>query len=921
MYVVSDEFKSAIQSTSRLMSCKAYLNGAELTVDTILKMDIEDNINNGDYFTIGEVPSRSLTIEMIGVQGLVEGDEIKPYYGVEVSPGEFEYVPCGVFYVDSLTINKDKISATCYDKMLSLEEEYTPNIAIPVTLTEIMNDICQQKGIEFEGELPNITLSKSIKGYSYREMIGFIASFCGGNAKFNRLGKLVIQQYAQTGKVVNPNVCASFEHKDVYAVSAIACKFGDVANTRGDSSANCVNFTNPYVDDSNIDSIFNLLNGLTFTAATLKYKGDPSVDSGDLITVHDIKGTARTVLISTQSFTFSGGLSSEVTSIGEGKGANAYKQYKFKNKKTITELNVELGLIQGIISEVQEKQEDTYTKTETETLIEAKAGEISLSVAKNEVNNLQIGGANLYNNTCEIVTFNGVSNVIRTETGFSFLGVAKNDGTLRVTNLIKSAGWYTISFMVKTNVEYWDMNVEINDAYVGTVVAPSDHYRYVSFSHYVGENNYNDYYNFVDFEGLSAQTYDIKNFKVEKGQKATDYTPSFTDITNSIARIDVKADEINSTVNGVKQNISDNYSTTAQMNSAINQKANEITSTVELTKRAGVELLPQSLKINSTSGFFAIQGSLKCDYWGLFTGERSWWRSEAIQVDTSQPFYYRFEYECNEGYSPQIYIGLEQWRTPSESMGENDRTVYVVTGTKTTGWQCAEGTIDASNFESDTRYIRLRVLVNWDNSPMARFTIFNMSLKQLRDMNSSTQIAQMSDKIESKVDVNGVKSTITQSASEVVMAFNSAGDWDGTSGNVGRILFNGYGLHSQASDGSYSTLGSGQVEHYIAGANYKYHSLTHVETIVSTSQWCIIDGTYYVPERFRNKNFNVVATVSYVSFDRSVGDAYKNLNISVTEINPANCSYRLHCVPIGVNIGGQYTVNASRLEVVVTVIA
>ncbi len=385
MYVVSDEFKSAIQSTSRLMSCKAYLNGAELTVDTILKMDIEDNINNGDYFTIGEVPSRSLTIEMIGVQGLVEGDEIKPYYGVEVSPGKFEYVPCGVFYVDSLTINKDKISATCYDKMLSLEEEYTPNIAIPVTLTEIMNDICQQKGIEFEGELPNITLSKSIKGYSYREMIGFIASFCGGNAKFNRLGKLVIQQYAQTGKIVNPDVCASFEHKDVYTVSAIACKFGDVANTRGDSSANCVNFTNPYVDDSNIDSIFNLLNGLTFTAANFKYKGDPSVDSGDLITINDVKGNSHVVLVSTQDFKFSGGLTSEITSIGEGKGANAYKQYKFKNKKSITELNVELGLIQGIISEVQEKQEDTYTKTETETLIEAKAGEISLSVAKKEI--------------------------------------------------------------------------------------------------------------------------------------------------------------------------------------------------------------------------------------------------------------------------------------------------------------------------------------------------------------------------------------------------------------------------------------------------------------------------------------------------------------------------------------------------------
>ena len=212
--------------------------------------------------------------------------------------------------------------------------------------------------------------------------------------------------------------------------------------------------------------------------------------------------------------------------------------------------------------------------------IEVNADSISSSVAKQEVEKLQIGGANLYNNTCEIIPFNGVSNVIRTETGFSFLGVLDNNGAIRVTNLIKSAGWYTISFMVKTNVQPWDMNVEINDAYVGTVVAPSDHYRYVSFSYYVGENNYTDSYNFVDFEGLSAQTYDIRNFKVEKGNKATDYSPSFTDITNSIARIDVKSDEINSTVNGVKQNISDNYSTTAQMNSAINQLSDRITSTV-----------------------------------------------------------------------------------------------------------------------------------------------------------------------------------------------------------------------------------------------------------------------------------------------------------------------------------------------------
>lgn len=334
-------------------------------------------------------------------------------------------------------------------------------------------------------------------------------------------------------------------------------------------------------------------------------------------------------------------------------------------------------------------------------------------------------------------------------------------------------------------------------------------------------------------------------------------------IKDKVSQISQTADEIKTTVDSVKTDLAENYSTTQQMNSAINQKANEITSTVELTKRVGVELLPQGLKVNSTSGLFATQGTLKCDYWGLYTGEKSWWRSKAIQVDTSQPFYYRFEYECNEGYSPQIYIGLEQWRTPSESIGEDDKTVYVVTGTKTTGWQASEGTLDPSNFESDTRYIRLRVLVNWDNSQMARFTIFNMSLKQLRDMNSSTQIAQMSDKIESKVDVNGVKSTITQSASEVNIAFNNYSPWDGSGGTTGRILFNQYGINTQAPDGSYSSMGGGQMTHYIAGENWTYHSLMKQGWLgqIHGTNW---SRTITLPSAFRGKVFSVIISVSEV---------------------------------------------------------
>ena len=729
MYVVSDKFKSAIESTSRSMNCKAYLRGIEFSVDKILKLDIEDNINNGDYFTIGEVPSRSLTIEMIGVQGLVEGDEIKPYYGVEVSPGEFEYVPCGVFYVDSLTINKDKISATCYDKMLSLEEEYTPNIAIPVTLTEIMNDICQQKGIEFEGELPNITLSKSIKGYSYREMIGFIASFCGGNAKLNRIGKLVIQQNAQTGNIVNTDVCASFEHKDVYTVSAIACKFGDVANTRGDSSANCVNFTNPYVDDSNIDSIFNLLNGLTFTAANFKYKGDPSVDSGDLITINDVKGNSHVVLVSTQDFKFSGGLTSEITSIGEGKGANAYKQYKFKNKKSITELNVELGLIQGIISEVQEKQEDTYTKTETETLIEAKAGEISLSVAKTEVN---------------------------------------------------------------------------------------------------------------------------KTLK--------------------------------------------NYPTTTEMNSAILQKANEITSTVEVTKSSGVEIIPQSYTVNSTSGFKPIFGHLDVRTDGLLSRTQSQIETDFIPVDRTKPIHCSYDF-ATVG-NGQTCIFFMQYKANKDMNGDNNQAICLVdSGVGHTGRKMGEYTINAQTLLNGTRYVKLRLLVNWDNNSAFQYTYFyKLSALQLQSRTASTQIAQMSDQIALKVEADGVKSIIQQNPESVRIGFNAISNY---------FDLNSTRLQVGHSDGSYTQIGQNGIVYYDSHANWKYHSLMKQGWLgdISGTSW---SRTVTLPASFRNKTFSVIISVEMVNAVNT-HDVIKHYKVTVPQntVNYANGTFVINMSALAYWVPGQ----------------
>ena len=86
-------------------------------------------------------------------------------------------------------------------------------------------------------------------------------------------------------------------------------------------------------------------------------------------------------------------------------------------------------------------------------------------------------------------------------------------------------------------------------------------------------------------------------FKVEKGNKATDWSPAPEDFDNAIDTVDGKFT---------------NYSTTSQMNSAIDQKANEITSTVSSTyaTKTSVTDVANNLK-NNYSTTTAMNSAIK----------------------------------------------------------------------------------------------------------------------------------------------------------------------------------------------------------------------------------------------------------------------------------------------------------------------
>ena len=396
------------------------------------------------------------------------------------------------------------------------------------------------------------------------------------------------------------------------------------------------------------------------------------------------------------------------------------------------------------------------TRTEMNSAITQTATEISLVVARQEVQNMEIGGTNLLGSHIPIFDTYHITAFVRTNaTSFEVRGHVDNDGTVRILNIIDGNGWYTISFDVKCQIEGRNVDVDFCDGVKKHFnnISTTD-YTHCVYSYEV-TNYTSDLYHFIDICGLSSQTFWFKNIKIERGEIATDFSPSLSD-----------------------------YSTTTQMNSAITQKADEITSTVNETKRVGVELLPQNYKVNSTIGYTRVRGELLVspDTNGFLysTVAQTQWRSEPIQIDRNNPVYYYFHFQNTGGYALRDVFGLEQLNYKKESVGSDYLTIKLYDKTET-GHIYVEGTVDPSAFDSNTRFIQLRMLGNWNSATMAQFRVYKVSLKQIYSADTTSKITQNADQIAStisKLETNystttEMNSAIKQKADSITSTVNA----------------------------------------------------------------------------------------------------------------------------------------------------
>lgn len=188
----------------------------------------------------------------------------------------------------------------------------------------------------------------------------------------------------------------------------------------------------------------------------------------------------------------------------------------------------------GVISSIDGATYFNLNTGEIGGNIKFRASDNSLKTVETAIDEIEVGGANLYDKTDIPVKLSEGGAIERLSDYEWFLTGTQGALTVfRIPNVITENGWWTVSFDLRGSQGVGvgiDVDICDNNSIGGGVLTTADNqYRRVSFTANV-QNQTDVLYNFIDINCGNWAWYYIRNIQIEKGNKATDYTISDNDL-------------------------------------------------------------------------------------------------------------------------------------------------------------------------------------------------------------------------------------------------------------------------------------------------------------------------------------------------------------------------------------------------------
>ena len=329
MKILDTAMTEIVKGNSARYYSKYVVDGKEHT-ETLNNFKFQNIINPNNEITIGNTCASSVTFSIYMPTVSLENKEIAIFEGVKVGT-EINYIKLGIFTVTKQTSDGEYTSYEAYDRMYKADMPYFSDMAFPSTDKAILNEICGKLGISLATNIVTThTISDKPQGYTYREIIGYMAMLQGSNAVINADGNLELRWYKDSGYVLDGHKYyqqgVTFTTSKDFIIQKLTCnntKSGSTEQseiTSGDGATG-LTFTNPFMTQAILDEIYKKIGGFTFRPLTVKFVGDYRLEVGDIITVNK-GGVDYKVPIMQITHECDGGLISTATSIGQSDTEN-----------------------------------------------------------------------------------------------------------------------------------------------------------------------------------------------------------------------------------------------------------------------------------------------------------------------------------------------------------------------------------------------------------------------------------------------------------------------------------------------------------------------------------------------------------------------------------------------------------------------
>jgi hypothetical protein len=113
--------------------------------------------------------------------------------------------------------------------------------------------------------------------------------------------------------------------ENALTVTSIATGTSDVPIVRGEGANGIkITFENPFITSEMADGVYANVNNFTYTPCSIKWRGNPAVQVGDIVQAIDKNGEPHNVLVMSQSLKIGGGCNATIECKGKGETTSEF---------------------------------------------------------------------------------------------------------------------------------------------------------------------------------------------------------------------------------------------------------------------------------------------------------------------------------------------------------------------------------------------------------------------------------------------------------------------------------------------------------------------------------------------------------------------------------------------------------------------